>query len=47
MNTFHTKKNYMLMNINAIKVCKIKHIWAIIYYLLYWIKLKKKKKKKN
>ena len=33
----------MLMNINAIKVCKLKDICAIIYDLLYWIEIIEKK----
>ena len=31
------KKNYMLMNLNAIKVCKLTDICAIIWDLSYWI----------
>ena len=32
------------MNINAIKVCKLKDICAIMYDLLYWMKKYLKKK---
>ena len=32
------KMKYMLMNINAIQVCKLIDIFAIIYGLLYLIK---------
>ena len=33
-----TQNKIYVMNINAIKVCKLIYIGAIIYDLLYWIK---------